>query len=176
MIRKKLIQEAERKTGKWLDLARCATFEVTSEEACGPLENALTSDAKKWIACTPGEQIIRVRFDQPQKITKILLLFEETDSIAKPGICPLLAAGRTIQPGSKLSVSSSISALPIPRRKERLSSSPRKSEGFGAENYSGKKRRRTGITLTIRSELSEFVSAPNRPSLEETLQSRQAIV
>jgi hypothetical protein len=80
MIRKKLIQEPERESEQWLDLARYATFEVTSEEAASPLENALTPDAKKWIASTPGEQIIRVTFDEPQTISKILLLFEETDT------------------------------------------------------------------------------------------------
>lgn len=80
MIRKKLIQEAGEQTGKWLDLVRCATFEVTSEDPAGPLENALTSDSKKWIAGTPGEQTIRIGFDQPQNITKIHLLFEETTS------------------------------------------------------------------------------------------------
>jgi F5/8 type C domain len=78
MIRKKLIQQAGEESEKWLDLARCATFEVTSEDPTGPLENALTSDSTKWIAETPGEQILRIRFDQPQDIAKIRVLFEET--------------------------------------------------------------------------------------------------
>jgi hypothetical protein len=80
MIRKKLIQEPEPESGQWLDLARCAAFEVTSEEPASPLDNALTPDAKKWIASIPGEQIIRVMFDEPQTISKISLLFEETDT------------------------------------------------------------------------------------------------
>jgi hypothetical protein len=78
MIRKKLIQKTESPAERWLDLGRCATFEVTSEEAGSPLENALSADAKKWVARTPGEQIIRITFDQPQNISKIFLLFEET--------------------------------------------------------------------------------------------------
>jgi hypothetical protein len=80
MIRKKLIQETGTKGEERLDLARCATFEVTSEEPASPLENALATDAKKWIASTPGEQIIRVTFDEPQTVSKISLLFEETDT------------------------------------------------------------------------------------------------
>lgn len=78
MIRKKLIQEAGAKGEEWLDLGSCATFEVTSEDAASPLENALTADSKKWMASTPGEQIIRITFDQAQDISKICLLFEET--------------------------------------------------------------------------------------------------
>jgi len=53
-------------------------FEVTSEEVGSPLENALSPDASKWIAATPGEQVIRITFDEPQNISKIFLLFEET--------------------------------------------------------------------------------------------------
>lgn len=78
MIRKKLIQETATKSGEWLDLVRCATFEVTSEEAASPLDNALTPDSKKWTASTDGEQIIRIAFDEAQDISKICLLFEET--------------------------------------------------------------------------------------------------
>lgn len=80
MIRKKVIGKTERSDEVWMDLNQCAAFEVTSEEAGSPLENALSADAKKWIAATPGEQIIRITFDQPQNISKIFLLFEETDS------------------------------------------------------------------------------------------------
>ncbi len=79
MIRKKLIQETETKGEEWLDLVSCATFEVTSEDAAFPLENALAPDSKKWIASTSGEQIVRITFDQPRHISKISLLFEETE-------------------------------------------------------------------------------------------------
>jgi hypothetical protein len=79
MIRKKLIQETETKGEEWLDLVSCATFEVTSEDAASPLENALAPDSKKWIASTSGEQIVRITFDQPRHISKISLLFEETE-------------------------------------------------------------------------------------------------
>jgi hypothetical protein len=78
MIRKKVIGETERLDEGWRDLSQCAAFEVTSEEVGSPLENALSPDASKWIAATPGEQIIRITFDEPQNISKIFLLFEET--------------------------------------------------------------------------------------------------
>ena len=78
MIRKKVTGRPERLSEGWVDLSECAAFEVTSEEAGSPLENALSPDAKKWIAATPGEQTIRITFDEPQNISKIFLLFEET--------------------------------------------------------------------------------------------------
>jgi hypothetical protein len=78
MIRKKVIGKTEEPEVGWRDLSQCAAFEVTSEEATSPLENALTPDAKRWIAATPGEQTIRITFDEPQNISKVSLLFEET--------------------------------------------------------------------------------------------------
>ena len=71
MIRKKGINKAERPDEDWVDLSQCAAFEVTSEKAGSPLENALNPDAQKWVAATPGEQIIRLTFDEPQNISKI---------------------------------------------------------------------------------------------------------
>ena len=78
MIRKKVIGKRESPEEGWLDLSQCAAFEVTSEESGSPLDNALSPDEKKWIAATPGEQTIRITFDEPQNISKIFLLFEET--------------------------------------------------------------------------------------------------
>jgi hypothetical protein len=78
MIRKKVIGKTEEPEEGWRDLSQCAAFEVTSEEPASPLENALTPDRKKWIAATPGEQTIRVTFDEPQNISKVSLLFEES--------------------------------------------------------------------------------------------------
>ncbi len=78
MIRKKVIDKRESLKEGGLDLSQCAAFEVTSEEAGSPLENALSPDQKKWIAATPGEQTIRITFDEPLNISQIFLLFEET--------------------------------------------------------------------------------------------------
>jgi hypothetical protein len=47
MIRKELTRQPGGEEEGWLDLVRCATFEVTSEEAAHPLENALTPDSGK---------------------------------------------------------------------------------------------------------------------------------
>ena len=78
MIRKKVIDKRERPEEGWLDLSQCAAFEVTSEESGSPLENALSPDEKKWIAASPGVQTIRITFDEPQNISQVFLLFEET--------------------------------------------------------------------------------------------------
>jgi hypothetical protein len=78
MIRKKVIDKRERPEEGWMDLSQCAAFEVTSEESGSPLENALSPDEKKWIAATAGEQTIRITFDEPQNISQVFLLFEET--------------------------------------------------------------------------------------------------
>ena len=56
MIRKELTRQPGGEEEAWLDLVRCATFEVTSEEAAHPLENALTPDSEKWIASTPASK------------------------------------------------------------------------------------------------------------------------
>ena len=40
MIRKKVINKTERPDEDWVDPSHCAAFEVTSEEAGSPLENA----------------------------------------------------------------------------------------------------------------------------------------
>jgi hypothetical protein len=55
MIRKKVTGQTARTEDGWSDLSQCAAFEVTSEEPGSPLENALTPNAKKWIAATPSE-------------------------------------------------------------------------------------------------------------------------
>jgi hypothetical protein len=75
---KKVIGKTERLEEGWRDLSQCAACEVTFEEVDSPLENALSPDVRKWIAATPGKQVIRITFDEPQNISKIFLLFEET--------------------------------------------------------------------------------------------------
>jgi hypothetical protein len=63
----------------WLDLDRVASVEVTSEEKDYGIESALVSgEAQGWRAASPGTQTIRLLFDQPQKLRRILLVFEET--------------------------------------------------------------------------------------------------
>ena len=62
----------------WLNLEKLAQVEVTSEDRLHPIESALLPSASGgWRAAEPGEQLIRVIFDEPQKIDRILLVFEE---------------------------------------------------------------------------------------------------
>jgi hypothetical protein len=63
---------------EWLDLERLAQVEITSESAEQPIESALIPDREPgWRAAQPGKQAIRVIFDQPVSIRRILLRFDE---------------------------------------------------------------------------------------------------
>jgi hypothetical protein len=65
----------------WLDLASVATVEVTSETKDHPVESALLlSETRGWRAAQPGTQIIRLLFDQPLRVKRISLVFEETEN------------------------------------------------------------------------------------------------
>jgi hypothetical protein len=64
---------------RWLDLETIAAVEVTSEEKGFPIESALfRGEQTGWRASVPGPQTIRLRFDQPQWLTRIQLCFKET--------------------------------------------------------------------------------------------------
>jgi F5/8 type C domain-containing protein len=84
-VRKRLItpnpQDAAPRDGGWLDLDRAAVVEVTSEEKEYPVEAALgAGDMRGWRASSSGTQTIRLIFDQPQRLTRIALVFEETET------------------------------------------------------------------------------------------------
>ncbi len=65
---------------KWHDLEQIARVEVTSEAPSHPIESALIPGLETgWRAEQPGEQIIRLLFDAPQRIRQIHLEFEETE-------------------------------------------------------------------------------------------------
>jgi hypothetical protein len=65
----------------WLDLDRAAVVEVTSEEEDFPIESALVSgETRGWRAAFPGNQTIRLVFDQPQRLKHISLVFEENET------------------------------------------------------------------------------------------------
>ena len=65
----------------WLDLDHLASVEVTSEEAGYPIESALLRGARQgWRAGCEGTQIIRIIFDEPQKLKRIQLVFEDAES------------------------------------------------------------------------------------------------
>ncbi len=62
----------------WRDLEKMATVEVSSEEAQRPIEAALVPGASSgWRAAEPGQQIIRLMFDEPQNLRLIHLVFHE---------------------------------------------------------------------------------------------------
>jgi hypothetical protein len=64
----------------WLDLETLALVEVTSEEATHPVEAALVEGGGAgWRAAQPGEQVMRILFDEPQKLGRVRLLFEEEE-------------------------------------------------------------------------------------------------
>jgi hypothetical protein len=62
----------------WLDLERLAKVEITSESAEHPIESALIPNrGPGWRAAQPGKQTIRLIFDHPLNLGRILLRFEE---------------------------------------------------------------------------------------------------
>jgi hypothetical protein len=64
----------------WLDLDKAASVEVTSEDENYPIESALLADKKGgWRAAEPGSQTIRLIFDNPQRLRRIWLAFEDTE-------------------------------------------------------------------------------------------------
>ena len=76
---KKQLQKSGQ-SGDWLDLELLAQVEITSEDAAHPIESALIENNDSgWRANEPGEQTIRLVFDNPQKISRIQLLFEEAE-------------------------------------------------------------------------------------------------
>jgi hypothetical protein len=82
-MRKRLItttsQDAPRFDEGWMDLDRIAVVEVTSEGKEHPVEFALVSgEVRGWRAAASGAQTIRLIFDEPQRIRRISLVFEET--------------------------------------------------------------------------------------------------
>jgi hypothetical protein len=84
-VRKRLISQILPSPGfsaqDWLNVDRLASVEVTSEEEGYPIESALLGGEKRgWRAANAGTQIIRLIFDEPQKIKRIWLVFEEAEN------------------------------------------------------------------------------------------------
>lgn len=62
----------------WLDLENLAQVEVTSEVVDHPIESALIpGTGSGWRAAQPGEQTVRLLFDEPLKLKRIHLVFHE---------------------------------------------------------------------------------------------------
>src|SRR5712692_5588237 len=84
-MRKRLItpitQDAPPRDEGWLDLDGTAVVEVTSEDKNYGIDSALVSgETQGWRAASPGTQTIRLLFDQPQRLRRISLVFEETET------------------------------------------------------------------------------------------------
>jgi len=83
-MRKRIIEsDREQKADsgrKWLDVEKLAAVEVSSENDAFPIEAALLpGKGSGWRASGPGKQVIRLLFDNPQRIQCIRLNFEELE-------------------------------------------------------------------------------------------------
>lgn len=71
-------QNAATPEDEWLDLDLLARVEVTSEDPGHPIESALIPDrGLGWLAARPGSQIVRLRFNKPQRVRRVWLHFSE---------------------------------------------------------------------------------------------------
>ncbi len=60
----------------WMDIDRIAAVEVSSEDELFPIEHALgTAVTTGWRAAETGPQMVRLKFDEPQRIRRIQLHF-----------------------------------------------------------------------------------------------------
>jgi hypothetical protein len=65
----------------WIDVGAAAVVEVSSEEKDYPIDSALlTGGTPGWRAAKPGTQTVRLMFDEPQRLRRIALVFEENDT------------------------------------------------------------------------------------------------
>ena len=83
-MRKRIIGHGPREVSAaepgWLDLERLAQVEITSEDADYPIESALIpGTGSGWRAAQPGEQTIRLLFDEPLRLKRIHLVFSEDE-------------------------------------------------------------------------------------------------
>ena len=64
----------------WMSSGRLL-LKITSEEKDYPVESVFVSgETRGWRAAAPGPQTIRLVFDQPQRLKKISLVFEENET------------------------------------------------------------------------------------------------
>ena len=81
-MRKRIIAQAQKEPASadedWLNVEELAEVEITSEDPAHPIESALLPDRPSgWRAATPGQQTIRLFFDQPQRLRRIWINFVE---------------------------------------------------------------------------------------------------
>ena len=83
-MRKRLIDPGPGKGAapepEWLNLENLAQVEITSEDAGFPIESALLpSTGLGWRAAQSGEQTIRLLFNEPLRLKRIHLVFQEDE-------------------------------------------------------------------------------------------------
>ena len=81
-MRKQILNSSSEATpsGAWLDLERVARVEISSESAAYPIESALIPDrGPGWRAAQAGKQTIRLIFDTPLSLERVLLRFDEKE-------------------------------------------------------------------------------------------------
>jgi hypothetical protein len=83
-MRKRIInqgtQDVSPANQQWLNVETLAQVEVTSEDAAHPIEFGLIPGAESgWRAAQPGQQTVRLIFDQPQTIKRMHLVFQENE-------------------------------------------------------------------------------------------------
>jgi hypothetical protein len=81
-MRKRIISQTNHDVSpaspQWLDIERLAQVEVTSEDPAHPIDAALVPSAGSgWRPQEPGEQTVRLLFDQPQRVRRMRLVFQE---------------------------------------------------------------------------------------------------
>ena len=65
---------------QWLNVEYLAQVEVSSEDEAHPIESALTPSAGLgWRAGQPGQQTVRLLFDEPQRVRHIRVGFQEDE-------------------------------------------------------------------------------------------------
>lgn len=83
-MRKKIIKGSDQRLetlieNNWLNIENIADVEVTSENERYPVESALILDSSSgWVAGEEGIQTIRLVFNEPQNIQRIMLKFSES--------------------------------------------------------------------------------------------------
>ena len=62
----------------WMDLEHLAQVEITSEDVDHPIDSALSpGPGSGWQAAQPGEQTIRLLFNEPLRLQRLHLVFHE---------------------------------------------------------------------------------------------------
>jgi len=71
------VQEVPETENCWLNLENMAQAELTSEDEVHPIELALVPGGGGWQAADAGQQVLRLLFDEPQRISHVRLVFRE---------------------------------------------------------------------------------------------------